>query len=169
MTSIGVIVGKPLEIRRLRTLLPDNTKVVLYDTLAKDKRSRVDIFKGIKALTVLYEGTIDGKKQGHYVCLIPRAHSIEYFSSLGRSPTDELNAFHEDNTVFAKLLGKNYTYNRRKMQLDSYSVDDCGYWCIARSILSHLKLAAFQKLFTPRSLKSSDEVLGLMSLLLANR
>ena len=161
------IISKPLGLEKLRSLLPDDSKAVLYESLRGKKRSSV--FANLSSLVVLYETKIDGKKQGHWVCLIPRAHSIEYFSSLGRSPTDEMNALHVNPTIFKNLLGKNYTYNRKKLQLDSYKVEDCGYWCLARAILHELKLPAFQRLFTPRSLRSSDEVLAVMSALLANR
>jgi len=161
------IISKPLGLERLRDLLPDDSKAILYSSLHGKKRAT--LFKDISSLVVLYETKISGKKQGHWVCLIPRAHSIEYFSSLGRSPTDEMNALHQDKTAFRELLGKNFTYNRKKLQLDSYKVEDCGFWCLARAILHELKLPAFQRLFTPRQLRSSDEVLAVMSALLANR
>ena len=168
MVRLREIISKPMTITRLRQLIPDDAKAVLYTTLQKDKRKRQDIFRGINTLVVLYEGKIDGKKQGHFVCLIPRSHSIEYFSSLGRAPTDEMNAFHTDPTAFRDLLGKNYTYNRKKLQLDSYTVEDCGYWVLARAILFNMKLAEFQKVFQPRSLRSPDDVLANMMYLLAN-
>lgn len=161
------IISKPLGLEKLRSLLPKQSKAVLYETLRNQKRSNV--FQNLDSLVVLYETKVDNKKTGHYVVLIPRSHSIEYFSSLGRSPTDEMSALHQDPTIFKELLGKNYTYNRKKLQLQTYEVEDCGYWCIARCILHELKVSAFQRLFTPRSLKSSDEVLSVMSLLLANR
>ena len=161
------IISKPLGLERLRSLLPEDSKAVLYESLRGKKRS--EVFKNITTLVVLYETKIDNKKEGHFVVLIPRAHSLEYFSSLGRSPTDEINALHQNPTVFRDLLGKNYTYNRKKLQLDSYKVEDCGFWCLARAILHELTLSAFQRLFTPRRLRSSDEVLAVMSALLANR
>ena len=161
------IISQPLGLEKLRSLLPKDSKAVLYESLRN--KTRAQVFKNIDSLVVLYETKIGNKTQGHYVVLVPRAHSIEYFSSLGRSPTDEMSSLHQDPTVFKKLLGKGYTYNRKKLQLQSYSVEDCGYWAIARCILHELKLSSFQRLFTPRSLKSSDEVLGVMSLLLANR
>ena len=154
-------------LEKLRTLLPEDSKAVLYESLRGKKRGA--LFKNLSSLCVLYETKIDNKKQGHYICLIPRAHSLEYFSSLGRSPTDEMNALHQNPSVFRELLGKNYTYNRKTLQLSSYKVEDCGFWVIARAILHDLKLAAFQRLFTPRALRSSDEVLAVMSGLLANR
>ena len=76
---------------------------------------------------------------------------------------------HQDPTAFNRILGKNYTYNRAKLQLQKYDVDDCGYWALARAILVGMKLPDFQKLFRGRTIKSSDEMMGLMTLLLANR
>ena len=161
------IISQPLGLQKLRSLLPADSKAVLYNSLRGRKRS--EIFKNLTSLVVLYETKINNKKQGHWICLIPRAHSLEYFSSLGRSPSDEMQALHQNPTVFRDLLGKNYTYNRKKLQLASYSVEDCGYWVVARAILHELKLPNFQRLFTPRQLRSSDEVLAVMSALLANR
>jgi hypothetical protein len=129
----------------------------------------LELFKGNKTLVVLYEGIIDKKKQGHFVILIPRAHSIEYFSSLGRPPTDELKTLHVNPDAFKNILGTNYTYNRKRLQSDRYNVNDCAFWVLARSILWKMKLADFQKLFTPRSFRSGDEILALMSLLLSKR
>jgi hypothetical protein len=169
MITAKDIVSNPIDIKTLRALLPDNSSAVLYETLQKDDRSRGDIFKGNNTIVVLYEGMIDGKKQGHFVLLIPRAHSIEYFSSLGRSPVDELKSLHENPTAFQRIMGKNYTYNRKKLQLNSYTVEDCAWWVLARAILWKLKLSDFQKLFHSRSIRSSDEMLSIMSILLANR
>jgi hypothetical protein len=168
MTSLNDILNKKLEITRLRELLPARSKVVLYDTLARDKRGRGEVLKNLDSLIVLYEGTINKKRAGHYVVLLPRAHHIEYFSSLARSPSDEMSAFHEDPGVFKRLLGKNFTYNRKKLQMNSYTLQDCGYWVLARAILHKLKIAQFQRLFKPLSLRSSDECLGMMSILVAN-
>ena len=164
---IKSIMSEPLGLEKLRSLLPANSKAILYESLRN--KTRGEVFKNIDSLVVLYETKVDGSKQGHFVVLLPRAHSIEYFSSLGRSPTDEMISLHQNPTVFKMLLGKGYTYNRKKLQLQNYSVEDCGYWCVARCILHDLNLSKFQRLFTPRQLRSSDEVLAVMSLLLANR
>ena len=169
VVSLQEIIRSPLGLNKLREMLPEDSKAVLYSSLAKDKRSRQAIFKGLRSLVVLYETKIDGKLSGHWVVLIPRAHSIEYFSSLGRSPTDEMNALHIDKTAFSRILGTNFTYNRAKLQLQKYDVETCGYWVLARAILVEFNLRDFQKLFRGRIINSSDEMLGLMTLLLANR
>ena len=161
------IITEPLGLERLRSLLPKRSKAVLYESLRNKKRS--EVFKDLDSLIVLYETTVNKKTEGHFVALIPRAHSLEYFSSLGRSPTDEIQSMHQDPVVFKTLLGKNYTYSRKKLQLDDYSVSDCGFWVLARVILHEMKTPSFQRLFTPRTLRSSDEILSVMSALLANR
>ena len=169
MVSSQEIVSGELGIKRLNAMLPQGSKAVLYDSLVKDKRPRQTIFKNVNSLIVLYESHIDGSRQGHFVCLIPRGHSISYFSSLGRSPTDEMNALHVTKDAIRRVLGSNFTYNRVKLQKNTYNVNDCGYWVLARAILFEKRLRDFQKLFRPKSIRSSDEMLSTMSLLLANR
>ena len=104
VVSLQEIQREPLGLNKLRAMLPKDSKAVLYSSLAKVKRSRQAIFKRIRSLVVLYETKIDGKRVGHWVVLIPRAHSIEYFSSLGRSPSDEMNALHIDKTAVGSLV-----------------------------------------------------------------
>ena len=76
------ILSQPLGLEKLRSLLPPRSKAVLYET------------------------KIDNKKEGHYIVLIPRAHSIEYFSSLGRSPTDEMSSLHQNPNRFQRTIGE---------------------------------------------------------------
>ena len=122
------IISKPLGLERLRSLLPEDSKAVLYESLRGKKRS--EVFKNITTLVVLYETKIDNKKEGHFVVLIPRAHSLEYFSSLGRSPTDEMNALHQNplysGTSWAKIIlttGKSCNWIRIKSK-----IVDSGAW-----------------------------------------
>ena len=53
--SLKEIRREPLGLNKLRAMLPNDSKAVLYSSLAKDKRSRQAIFKGIRSLVVLYE------------------------------------------------------------------------------------------------------------------
>ena len=78
-----------MSIENLRKYLPNYAKAVLYKTLSSSKN---DVFAdGKTCVVVLYETTINKKKQGHFVLLIDRKNYVEYFSSLGKSPRDELN------------------------------------------------------------------------------
>ena len=70
------IISQPLGLEKLRSLLPESSKAVLYESLRHKKRS--EVFKNIDSLVVLYETKINNKKQGHYiVCyLMPTVLSI---------------------------------------------------------------------------------------------
>ena len=165
--NLKKIEGQEVEIKNLRKMLPERCKVILYDTLKKDKRARRAIFSGIDSLIVLYEGTVNGKRAGHYVILIPRPTHISYFSSLGKSPDHETTILGLENTTFKQLLGTNYKYSRVKLQRDAYNVNDCGLWCVARAYTHKIKIQDFQKLFLKRvSLQTTDDRMAFMTFLL---
>ena len=158
---------KQIDITQLRKKLPENCKAVLYDTLKRDKRHRSDIFKDVTGIVVLYEGDIDGRKQGHYVVLLPRATHIEYFSSLGNSPSHETTILGIENDAFKRILGTNFKYSRAKLQRDRYDVNTCGWWAIARCYLHHWNLQRFQSFFRKRQqITGPDEKVVLMTMIL---
>ena len=64
------IIAQPLGLEKLRSLLPDDSKAVLYESLRGKKRG--ELFKNLTSLVVLYETKIDNKKQGHFVVLIKK-------------------------------------------------------------------------------------------------
>jgi len=151
-----------LDVDYLRKRLPKKCKIVDY-TMLKGHRSQ--IFKGIEALVVLIP-----KKDsdiGHFVVLLPREHHIEYFSSLGGSPQSELAKLGEPERQMKEMLGKNYIYNRKKLQSGKYNIQDCGLWCILRCRLRHLKLREFQELFMRSiNLQTSDEIAACMGVVM---
>ena len=94
--DLKTLKSKPMDITDLRKYLPDYAKAVLYKTLSSSKKA---VFAGGKScVVVLYETTINRQKQGHFVVLIDRQSHIEYFSSLGKSPQDELGELQSTNS-----------------------------------------------------------------------
>ena len=143
--------------------MPKNVDVVKYSKLQNKHRS--EIFNGKRAVVVL----IPKKKSriGHFVALLPRRHHIEYFSSLGGSPDSELEALGEPLHIFQELLGKNYIYNRTRLQSGSYKVEDCAAWVLARVLLSKLKLREFVAMFQRTiTLSDPDTIVAALTLLL---
>ena len=150
----------------LRKKLPDRCKAVLYKTLHGD-RHRSEIFKGLDALVVLYEGEIDNIKQGHFVCLLPRNTHIEYFSSLGFSPSHETSILGLKNDIFNRILGKNFKYSRVKLQRDKYDVNTCARWVLARCYFQSWNLQRFQSFFQKNlHIQSPDDKVTLMTMIL---
>ena len=153
----------PIDLRILEKKLPKKCKAVQYKSLKN--KSRGDVFNGVEGLVVLVPKR--DSKVGHFIALIPRRHHIEYFSSLGGSPESEMDKLGESLDIFTKLLGKNFIYNRVKLQSGKYNIKSCSSWILARLYLRKLKLRQFQQLFD-RSvhLTKPDDIVSLMSLLL---
>ena len=154
-----------MDIRDIRKYLPSRCKALLYKTLSNSKKK---VFADHDAVVVLYESKIGGKKQGHYICLINRGNSVEYFSSMGRGPNDELQQLQlAESPKFADILGKNYTYNKRALQNSrNYKVNTCGLWVIARCLLRDKSISDFVKLFGKQTISDPDEAIARFSLLL---
>ena len=172
VVSLRNILSQPMGIHALRAKVPDYCRVVLYSSLLNDSRHRGVIFGDKKCLIVLYEGKIDGKIQGHYVCLSRRRNRIEYFSSMGYNPNHELTVLglKGKKPAFERLLGKAYEVNRKRLQSSSYSVNDCAYWVLARVILYKMSLREFQRFYLSKpSIQSSDDLLAVSMWLVANQ
>ena len=97
--------------------------------------------------------------------MVPRPTHIEYFSSLGNNFETELAQLDEHVNLFRTLLGKNYIYNKVKLQSGRYNINTCGAWVLARARLAHLKLRGFQELFGRISLQNPDDVVSMLALL----
>ena len=172
VVSLRSILQQPLGLHALRARVPDYCRVVLYSSLLNDERHRGSIFGNKKCLIVLYEGKINGKMQGHYVCLSKRHNRIEYFSSMGYNPQHELTilGLKGKKPAFERLLGKAYEVNRKRLQMDKYSINDCAWWCLARVLLYKLSLRDFQKFYLSKpTLSSSDDLLATSMWVVANQ
>ena len=160
-TLLETIETTPVSIGFLKKRLPKTVDVLAHQQLKGKHRSNV--FKGKTAVIVLVPKT--GSKRGHYICLIPRPDHIEYFSSLGGSPESEFAKLGEPLNLFRELLGKNFIYNRVKLQSGTYNVNTCGAWVLARAKLAHMKLREFTQLFRKISLQNSDDIVSMLVLL----
>ena len=162
-TLIRAIKNSPVSIGFLKDRVPDRVDVISYEMLKGKHRSK--IFRGKRAVIVLIPKK--GSKMGHFIVLIPRKNHIEYFSSLGNSWEKELEMLHEPTDIFQKLLGKQFIYNRVKLQKNTYTINDCAAWVLVRVYLSKLKLREFTNLFSRRvTLSNSDDIMAMLAILL---
>ena len=70
---------------------------------------------------------------GFYDLVEPfKKSELEYFSSLGFSPTHETTVLGLKNNIFNRILGKHFKYSRIKLQRDKYDVNTCARWVLAR-------------------------------------
>ena len=161
ITMLETIENTPVTIGFLKKRTPDTVEVYAYQQLKGKHRS--SLFKGKTAIIVLVPKK--GSKRGHFICLVPRPNHLEYFSSLGGSFESEFAELGEPLQLFRKLLGKDYIYNKTKLQSGKYNINSCGAWVIARAKLSHMKLREFIGLFRRISLQNADDIVSALVLL----
>ena len=158
---IDNIRSRPVSVKFLRERLPKSVPVFEYSQLRGKHRS--ELFKNRTALVVIIP--MKGTRAGHYIVLLPKSNHIEYFSSLGNGPFDELKKLHEPKKIFQDLLGKQFIYNRTKLQSDKADTQSCWLWVLLRVKFHDLKLREFVSLFTSRvNLQDPDDVASLMAL-----
>lgn len=151
----------PVSIGFLKRRVPPGVTVIALRQLKG--KSRAQLFSRRKPVVVLIPKK--GERIGHFIVLIPRERTIEYFSSLGNSPQSELAALREPRDEMMRILGSNPVYNRTKLQGGAYSVNDCAAWVLARVILWKLKLRDFISLFRRKVLRGPDELVAVLTLL----
>ena len=164
LTSIlQEIKSSPVSLGFIRKRLPPNCRIVEYKSLKNKHRNQ--IFAKTEALVVLIPKA--GETVGHFIVLLPRKKSIEYFSSLGNSPMRELEKLNEPKAIFEKLLGSNFNYNHRQLQSGAYNINDCAVWVLLRVYFRKFKLREFQTLFQRRiTLESPDDLAAMLGVVL---
>ena len=151
----------PIDLRVLGSLLPSYAKTMQYKDI---KGHRSEVF-GDKTCVVLRIPS-NFSKIGHFVVLLKKQKSIEYFSSLGGSPYSELEKLGQDKSVLMDLLGSNFIYNSKALQSKSSTIQDCALFCLCRIVLSKLTLSDFQKIFSRSiSLHSPDDIVSVLCIL----
>ena len=157
------IKSSPVSVQFIRKRLPPKCHIVEYKSLKG--KSRIQVFSKIEALVVLIPKA--GEEVGHFIVLLPRKKSIEYFSSLGNSPMRELEKLHEPKAIFEKLLGSNFNYNHRQLQSGAYNINDCAVCVLLRVYFRNFKLREFQSLFQRRiTLESTDDLAAMLGVVL---
>jgi len=149
------IESTPVSIKFLKDRVGDDIAVFDYKELGGYTRS--SLFKKYKAVIVL----IPHKKlrKGHFICILPKKNKVEYFSSLGMSPHQELVKLKQEENFMTNILGTNFEYNRKALQNQAdYSVNTCGAFVYLRTMFMDLPLRGFQQLFAPVRLDNADEI-----------
>ena len=151
-----------VSIKAMKELMPPGVDVYAYPQL--QGKTRHELFKDKRGIVVLIPKK--GSKQGHYIAMLPRPRGMEYFSSLGNSFEQELAMLGQKETHIHRIVGKNYIYNRTKLQSGDYSIKTCAQFVYARLALYKMKLRDFVQLFHKHvQLESPDEIGALMCVL----
>ena len=159
---IKTIERTPVSVGFLKSIVPHNVKVMHYKELQKYNRS--SLFLNNDAVIVLIPHA--KMKKGHYICLLPKRRHISYFSSLGMGPSEELVKLKHEENLMSSILGKNYVYNRSRLQNQSnYSINTCGAFVLVRAKFHKLKNREFLEMFRRISLQTPDHIVAMLAIL----
>lgn len=99
----------------------------------------------------------ESKTAGHWLCMMKRGDTIEYWDSYGEKPEaqrswlsqDELEELGQGEPYLLNLLqqsGYKVYYNTHKYQKTSPIDNECGRWCCARLVCKDISNDEFLKL-----------------------
>ena len=147
------IEAKPLSNVDIINKLNGKTNIVMYPDLARVRKVE-DILVN-DSVVILYETR---PNVGHWVCILKREDTIEFFDSYGIFPDKEKKYINkeylkesgqENNNLIRLLLeaGKRYRieYNNYRLQVKSGDVATCGRHVISRILLKNLSIEQFNK------------------------
>lgn len=153
--GISKVIATPLSDSDIRDYLP-NSNIIKYSELSKYP-TLDDLLPEVKSYCfILYE---DSPNKGHWTVVSkPEEGVAEYFDSYGGYVDAPLNWTSKDKRIGlgegTKMLSKlfnrcpeNVVYNKIPYQKEDPTVNDCGRWCVLRTLkmLKGLDLNQFYK------------------------
>lgn len=150
----------PLSSEDIEKLLDGKTRIMSYKQLMKHKNIN-EVLEPFGSVVILLESR---DNFGHWLCLIKRGDTIEFFDPYGIKP-DNQRAFipaaykkqhYPEKYLVKLLLNSRYKirYSEFKLQdINDSEISTCGRWCCMRIIFKDLDEYQFKKLFTGKSLK----------------
>lgn len=120
-----------------------------------------DLFDAKGRCILLY--TPNDPTSGHWVCLIRRPGSLEYFDSYGDKPDipDDLNGQPPALTALLKAAGVPVFYNSKQFQKERGDVATCGRHVICRLLYAPKSLDQYAAAVAKSGLTPDDFVSGL--------
>jgi hypothetical protein len=140
--GVGHIIATPMSDADIREYLP-SAPILKYSELAKYP-TLGDLLPEVKSFCILlYE---DSPNKGHWVVVSRPVEGVaEYFDSYGGAPDQPLSWTPKDRRIqlgegrplLTQLFDKcpeEVVYNKVKYQKDGSDVNDCGRWCVLRTL-----------------------------------
>jgi hypothetical protein len=150
----------------IRKLLGQDISIITYPEL-KHLQSADDMFddKGRCILLFLTEND----HSGHWLALIKRGQTIEFFDPYGEAPEDQKDNVPEANlerldesqpylTDLIKASGYKTVYNHFGYQKDKAGINTCGRHCAVRLLNKDLPLPKYKTMIQNSGLSPDDYV-----------
>ena len=151
-SKLNQLIKQPLSGHQLMKLLDKKANIMFYHDL-KDVDDIDDIF--INNACVLFEQS-DKSSIGHWVCLIKRGNTIEFFDSFGDKPDEYLklmSKYFRNSKGMKKphlsylLFNSPYKIEFSEFKLQNVKAATCGHWVISRINNKNMKIKDFADYF----------------------
>ena len=171
--GISKIIATPLSDSDIREYLP-NANIIKYSELSKYP-TLDDLLPNVKSYCfILYE---DSPNKGHWTVVSkPQEGVAEYFDSYGGyvdaplkwTPESKRIGLGEGQPMLSKLFNKckeDVVYNKIAYQKSDPTVNDCGRWCVLRTLkmIKGLNLDQFHQFVKKEDKKYSGDKDGLVA------
>ena len=154
MEGLGEIKSYPLSDDDIRKILGRDIKILTYADLAKLKDIR-QAFDSKGRCILLYLTMSD--TSGHWVCMLNRGNSIEYFDPYGDAPNHALKTISAEErqeygeerpylTDLMKASGMPIYYNTYPFQKDKTDVNTCGRHSVMRCLYAPYSLDKYKSI-----------------------
>ena len=140
--GVAETIATPMSDADIHEYLPE-ARIIKYSELAKYPELHAVLPQVESFCFLLYE---DSPNKGHWVVISrPKEGTAEYFDSYGGQPDAPLRwtpigrrvGLGEGKPYLSMLLEKSpdeIVYNKVKYQKDGEGVNDCGRWCVLRTL-----------------------------------
>jgi hypothetical protein len=143
----------PLSDDDIRKILGQDIKIITYPQLAK-MRSIDEAFDRKGRCIMLY--LTEDAHSGHWVCMLKKGNSIEYFDPYGEAPEEalqdvpqsKLEQLNEAYPYLTRLMrgsGKKVTYNHHPFQQLKRDINTCGRHAVVRCLYAPYPINKYKK------------------------
>jgi hypothetical protein len=159
----------PLSDDDIRTILGRDIKIITYPDLAKMKNIN-QAFDAKGRCIMLY--LTEDAHSGHWVCMLNKGNTIEYFDPYGEAPEkaldsvpqsklQELNEAYPYLTRLLRGSGKKVVYNHYAFQKEKRDVNTCGRHSVVRCLYAPYAIGKYKKVMDGSGMSPDDFVSAL--------
>ena len=168
--SLQRVKAYPLSDAVIRAALGNDVKIFTYPEL--NQLRHIDQCFDTKGRCILLYLTVSNSA-GHWVCMLKKGSTIEYFDSYGEPPEQPLTELptsklqqlgQTDSTLMMlfKASGYKVYYNTFPFQQDRAGVATCGRHCVARLLYAPKSLEQYYSIVKSSGLTPDNFVSGLV-------
>jgi hypothetical protein len=167
--GMGKIRSYPLSDEDIRKILGRDISIITYPQLG-EMNSINDAFDSKGRCIMLY--LTEDNHSGHWVCMLNKGNTIEYFDPYGEAPEQALDTVPQSKlqeldeaspylTQLLRASGKKVSYNHYAFQKDKADVNTCGRHSVVRCLYAPYSITKYKKVMDSTGMSPDDFVSAL--------